>query len=138
MNAEFPLPAVPPRIVMPAALMVCAPVPLWKMPVPKLESCESAEPPADLRFATINAPGAQTYPISAVTFLLVYSDPCKAQGMDANKAKALVSWLKWGESSGQDVAKQLQYAPLPDSLKTKVDEKVTSVKCNGSAVEAAS
>jgi phosphate transport system substrate-binding protein len=99
---------------------------------------ESAKPPADLRFATIDAPGAQSYPISAVTFLLVYSDPCKAQGMDANKAKALVSWLKWGETSGQDVAKQLQYAPLPDSLKTKVDEKVSTIKCNGQAVEAAS
>jgi phosphate transport system substrate-binding protein len=98
---------------------------------------ESAKPPADLRFATIDGPGAQTYPISAVTFLLVYADPCKAQGMDAKKAKALVSWLKWGETSGQGVAKQLQYAPLPDSLKTKVDEKVAGIKCNGQAVEAA-
>jgi phosphate transport system substrate-binding protein len=99
---------------------------------------ENADPPEDLRFATINAPGATSYPISAVTFLLVYQDPCKAQGMDANKAKALVSWLKWGESSGQDVAKQLQYAPLPDALKSKVDEKVGGITCNGSPVEAAS
>ena len=99
---------------------------------------ENANPPEDLRFATINAPGATSYPIAAVTFLLVYSDPCKAQGMDANKAKALVSWLKWGETSGQDVAKQLQYAPLPDALKGKVDAKVSSITCNGSPVEAAS
>jgi len=99
---------------------------------------ENADPPEDLRFATINAPGATSYPISAVTFLLVYQDPCKAQGMDANKAKALVSWLKWGETSGQDVAKQLQYAPLPDALKSKVDAKVGTITCNGSPVEAAS
>src|SRR4051794_6663345 len=30
---------------------------------------EAADPPDDLRFATINAPGATSYPISAVTFL---------------------------------------------------------------------
>ncbi len=32
---------------------------------------EGANPPEDLRFATINADGDKSYPISAVTFLLV-------------------------------------------------------------------
>src|SRR5215212_9292535 len=101
-------------------------------------AAEGAEPPEDLRFATINAAGKQAYPISAVTFLLVYQDPCKAQGMDATKAKALVSWLNWGETSGQQVAKQLQYAPLPDNIKSQADAKIKSITCNGSPVEAAS
>src|SRR4051794_40504722 len=49
---------------------------------PSLEAtaaaADAAQPPADLRFSTINAPGAKSYPISAVTFLLVYEDLCKA------------------------------------------------------------
>jgi len=101
-------------------------------------AAQGANPPADLRFATIDASSAQAYPISAVTFLLVYQDPCKAQKMDATKAKALVSWLTWGENSGQSVAKQLQYAPLPSDLKAKADAKIKSITCNGSPVEAAS
>jgi phosphate transport system substrate-binding protein len=100
-------------------------------------AAEGVTPPADLRFATINADGAQAYPISAVTFLLVYQDPCKAQKMDANKAKALVTWLNYGLGPGQDVAKQLQYAPLPDNIKAQADAKVKSITCKGAAVQGA-
>ena len=48
----------------------------------------AAKPPEDLRFSTIDAPGPTTYPITAVTFLLVYQDPCKA-GTDKTKAGLL-------------------------------------------------
>src|SRR3954449_1576126 len=51
-------------------------------------AAEGAKVPSDLRFATIDSSGQTAYPISAVTFLLVYKDVCKA-GADANKAKAL-------------------------------------------------
>ena len=95
-----------------------------------------ADPPADLRFATINAPGASTYPISAVTFLLVYQDPCQAQGMDEGKARALVTWLKYGQGDGQQVARQLQYAPLPARLKSRVTAKIDGLRCNGSPIQA--
>ena len=92
--------------------------------------------PEDLRFATINSPGESAYPISAVTFLLVYQDPCKA-GADENKAKALKAWLSYGQTDGQDVAKQLQYAPLPDAIKTKAVAKVDGLQCNGQAIAGA-
>lgn len=100
-------------------------------------AAEGASPPEDLRFATINADAPNAYPISAVTFLLVYQDPCKAQKMDEGKAKSLVTWLNYGETSGQDVAKQLQYAPLPDNIKTKADAKIKSITCNGKPVQPA-
>jgi phosphate transport system substrate-binding protein len=89
--------------------------------------------PADLRFATIDSAGAKSYPISAVTFLLVYQDVCKA-GADQAKAKSLKAWLQYGEGAGQAVAKQLQYAPLPATIHTKAMAKIDGLQCNGQAI----
>jgi phosphate transport system substrate-binding protein len=104
---------------------------------PTLESTSAAGEdltiPDDLRLSTIDAPGAQAYPITALTFLLVYQDPCKA-GADANKAKDLKAWLNYAEGPGQDVAKELQYAPLPADLHTKAQAKVDGLTCNGSPI----
>ncbi|HEX4669083.1 MAG TPA: phosphate ABC transporter substrate-binding protein PstS, partial [Solirubrobacterales bacterium] len=71
--------------------------------------------PDDLRISTIDAPGAQAYPITALTFLLVYQDVCKA-GKDEQGAKRLKAWLDYAEGDGQAVAGELQYAKLPDDL----------------------
>jgi phosphate transport system substrate-binding protein len=99
-------------------------------------AAEGITVPADLRFATIDSPGATAYPISAVTFLLVYQDPCKA-GADATQAKTLAAWLRYGGQDGQGVARQLQYAPLPDALKTKAAAKVDGLQCNGHPIAGA-
>jgi phosphate transport system substrate-binding protein len=96
---------------------------------------EAAKPPADLRFSTIDAPGAGTYPISAVTFLLVYRDMCKA-GQSATQAKLVKNWLDYALGAGQQVAPQLEYAPLPDSIKQKAQAKVDGLLCNGKAISA--
>jgi phosphate transport system substrate-binding protein len=95
-----------------------------------------ASPPADLRFSTINADGDQTYPISAVTFLLVHQDSCKA-GLSAAKAKALKAWLDYALGDGQSVAKDLSYAPLPSSILDKAKAKVAGLQCNGSPISTA-
>jgi phosphate transport system substrate-binding protein len=95
----------------------------------------AAKPPPDLRFSTINAPGPTTYPITAVTFLLVYQDPCKA-GMDKTKAGLLEDWLNYAESDGQAIASELQYAKLPDAIKTKAQAKIDGLQCNGAAIAA--
>ncbi len=90
--------------------------------------------PSDLRFATINAPGADAYPITALTFLLVYDDMCKA-GLSADKAMDVKAWLQYGQTQGQGVAKQLQYAPLPGDLKTQTAAKVDALECNGKPIK---
>jgi phosphate transport system substrate-binding protein len=87
--------------------------------------------PADLRFDAINAPGAGAYPIASATFLLVYKDMCKA-GESRQKAKAVVSWLRYGLGAGQKVAPQLQYAPLPAAIRKQAEAKVAGLTCNGS------
>ncbi len=96
---------------------------------------EAAKPPEDLRFSTIDAPGEATYPITAVTFLLVYQDMCKA-GLDAAKAGLVKDWLNYAEGDGQAVAPELEYAPLPDSIKAKAQAKIDGLVCNGAAIAA--
>jgi phosphate transport system substrate-binding protein len=94
-----------------------------------------AKPPADLRFSTIDASGAKTYPISAVTFLLVYQDLCKA-GMNSGQAKRVKAWLQYATTAGQKVAPQLQYAPLPPAVLSQAKAKVSGLQCNGQSVSA--
>ena len=89
--------------------------------------------PDDLRISTIDAPGKTAYPITALTFLLVYQDTCKA-GKDAATAKRLKAWLQYAEGDGQSVAGELQYAKLPDALHTKALAKVDGLQCNGQAI----
>jgi phosphate transport system substrate-binding protein len=92
-----------------------------------------ASPPPDLRFATINAPGAQSYPIAAVTFLLVYKDMCKA-GVKPGTAKLVKSWLDYALGQGQKVAPELQYAPLPTKIHSMAEAKVAGLQCNGQPI----
>ena len=65
----------------------------------------------DITAPISNAPGAQSYPISALTYILVYK-----QGKDAAQTKATVDFLKWAMTDGQPEAAKLDYAPLPKAL----------------------
>jgi phosphate transport system substrate-binding protein len=104
---------------------------------PTLESTSAAGDgltvPGDLRFSAINAPGDKAYPIASGTFLLVYKDMCKA-GVSQEKAKLVKGWLDYALGAGQNVAKELQYAPLPSAIQTKAQQKVDSLTCNGSPI----
>ncbi len=79
--------------------------------------------PDDFRFSMVNAPGAASYPISGVTWLLVYE-----QQKDAAKGKALVAFLKWALTEGEKQAKGLDYAPLPDEVQKKVLTRIDTIK----------
>jgi phosphate transport system substrate-binding protein len=94
---------------------------------------EGAQVPDDLKFSTIDAPGAKTYPITAVTFLLVWQDQCKS-GIKPATAKLVKSWLDYALGAGQEIAPQLEYAPLPDAIKQKAQAKVDGLQCNGSPI----
>jgi phosphate transport system substrate-binding protein len=94
---------------------------------------EGADVPEDLKFSTINAPGAKTYPISAVTFLLVWQDMCKS-GISAANAKDTKAWLDYALGDGQKIAPELQYAPLPAPILQKAKAKVDGLQCNGSPI----
>jgi phosphate transport system substrate-binding protein len=94
---------------------------------------EGANPPANLQFSTINASGARSYPITAVTFQIVWQDACKA-GISKDTATSLKAWLTYILGDGQSVAPQLEYAPLPASIQTRAQARVDALTCNGSPI----
>ncbi len=87
---------------------------------PSLESVTAAAAavaanmPADFRVSITNASGAQAYPISGMTWLLVYE-----KQKDAEKGKKLVQFLGWMLGDGQKQAPALDYAPLPPEVVAK-------------------
>ena len=70
--------------------------------------------PADFRVSITNAPGKDAYPIASFTWLLVPAD-----WKDKSKQKIVVDFLNWMLDQGQTMSAQLDYAPLPDSVKEK-------------------
>ncbi len=68
----------------------------------------------DLSYNPLNAPGEKAYPITAPTWILAY----KTQA-DAAKAEAFKSFMTFLLTDGQDLAKDIDYAPLPKSLRDK-------------------
>ena len=94
---------------------------------PTLESVTAAlgtaEIPDDFRFSMTNAPGKDAYPIAGATWLLVYQ-----QQKDATKGKKLVEFLKWAMSKGEPMAKNLDYAPLPDNIQQRVVKRIDEIK----------
>jgi phosphate transport system substrate-binding protein len=105
---------------------------------PTLESTAAAgdglKVPDDLRFDAINSPNPEAYPIASATFILVYEDMCKA-GIKEAAAKNTVAFLNYGLGAGQQVAEKLNYAPLPDDIKTAAQAKVDALTCNGSPLK---
>jgi phosphate transport system substrate-binding protein len=67
--------------------------------------------PKDFRVSITNAPGSGVYPISSFTWLLLYENP-----KDKQRAKIMVDFTKWALTDGQKYAKDLGYAPLPESV----------------------
>ncbi len=82
----------------------------------------------DYRISIVNAPGPGAYPIASFTWLLVYRNQT-----DATKAKKLKDFLHWYLRSGEGTAASLDYAPLPDVMKTRLDARVDSVTVGGAA-----
>lgn len=94
---------------------------------------EGANPPANLQFSTINAAGARSYPITAVTFQIVWQDACRA-GISEDTATSLKAWLTYILGEGQSVAPELEYAPLPASIQSRAQARVDALTCNGSPI----
>ena len=94
---------------------------------PTLESVTAAlgtaNIPDDFRFSMTNAPGSNAYPIAGATWLLVYEQP-----KDPAKGKKLVEFLKWALTTGEGMAKDLNYAPLPDEIQQRVLKRIEEIK----------
>jgi len=86
----------------------------------------SAQIPEDFRFSMTDAPGADSYPISGVTWLLVYQKQAAA-----DKGKKMVEFLNWALTKGEDMAAPLDYAPLPQALRDRVLKRISEIQVGG-------
>jgi phosphate transport system substrate-binding protein len=80
----------------------------------------------DYRVSIVNAPGANSYPISSFTWILAYAKPA-----DAAKAKKLSDFLRWALVDGEKSASALDYAPLPSALSTRLLSRLNSLSGGG-------
>jgi phosphate transport system substrate-binding protein len=105
---------------------------------PELASTSAAgqglKVPSDLGISSINAPGAQAYPIASQTFIDVYKDPCKALGMKKGDAQSMATFLNFVLGQGQAELGQLKYAKLPAAILAKSQDALKSLTCNGTAL----
>ncbi len=76
----------------------------------------------DLSYNPLNAGGERSYPISAPTWILVYTNqPDKAKGA------ALKSFLSFMLTEGQDIASEIDYAKLPESLRQRAVSQIAKI-----------
>ena len=97
--------------------------------VPSLETTTKAiegkldTMPDDFRVSLVNPDGAEAYPISGFTWILVYE-----KQKDAQKGQEVVKFLRWAIRDGQSYVKDLLYAPLPPSMVEKIEKKLDTIQ----------
>lgn len=77
----------------------------------------------DYRVSIVNASGTGVYPISSFTWIILYQ-----KQPDPVKGKTLVDFLRWALSDGQAMEAPLDYAPLPDAMRSALMAKLDTVK----------
>ena len=75
----------------------------------------------DLTFSLTNKSGKDAYPICGCVWAVCY------KGQPASHAKHVSDFLHWITHDGQQFAKEMTYAPLPDELVRRVDERLKTI-----------
>ena len=68
----------------------------------------------DVSYDPLNAAGADSYPITSPTYLIV-----RTKYDDAKKAEAVKGFITYLLGDGTKLAEEVNFAPLPDTLKTR-------------------
>jgi phosphate transport system substrate-binding protein len=88
------------------------------------------KPDTDFRVSITNAAGAEVYPITSFTWLLV-----KRDNKDAAKAKLIRDFLTWMiTDEAQAMAQELSYAPLPADVRTLISARVKTLRADGKPI----
>lgn len=69
----------------------------------------------------VNQKGADSWPISTASFIIMYKDPS-----DKKASQEVLKFFDWAFKNGKQLALELDYVPLPDSLTKQIREKVWS------------
>lgn len=70
----------------------------------------------DFNLVITNAPGPDSWPITATNFMLMHKQP-----RDAARSRAALEFFKWAFESGQAQASELHYVPLPPELVQQIE-----------------
>ena len=70
----------------------------------------------DFYLVMTNAPGENSWPITATNFILMYKQP-----KDAASARQAREFFQWVYANGDAQAKALDYVPLPDALVQQIE-----------------
>ena len=76
----------------------------------------------DYRISIVNAPGSGAYPIASFTWIILYQ-----QQSDADKGRKLVEFLRWALREGGSSAAALDYAPLPQDMVARLEQRLGTV-----------
>jgi len=85
--------------------------------------------PDDFRVSLVDAPGKESWPISGLTWILVYKNQT-----DEARGKAIVQFLKWAIRDGQKMEAALDYAALPTPVVEKVDNALKQISFKGKSL----
>lgn len=69
----------------------------------------------------VNAKGAEAWPISTASFILMYKDPS-----DKAASAEVLKFFDWAFKNGKKAALDLDYVPLPDKLTAEIRSRVWS------------
>jgi phosphate transport system permease protein/phosphate transport system substrate-binding protein len=98
----------------------------------------AALPAGDASWETVSlldASGADSYPIASFSYLLLYKELSDNPRIDSmEKARALVDFINWAITDGQQFAGELAYVPLPDSVVQHNQETLRSLTFQGEPV----
>jgi phosphate ABC transporter phosphate-binding protein len=82
----------------------------------------------------VNQPGNNSYPISTLTYVMVYKDLSTVNGETQDKANEVINFLNYIIHDGQQYASGLLYVPLPDTIKKIDEDGLAKITFNGGAV----
>jgi len=79
--------------------------------------------PTDFRVSITDPPGEDAYPISSFTWMLVPSVIT-----DAAKRAAIIKFIQWGLTEGQEQLEALSYARLPSAVITSEEKALGKIQ----------
>ena len=74
----------------------------------------------------LDSPGAEAWPISATTFVLVYKNP-----PDPKSTQDALKFFQWGLEKGDQLAVSLDYVPLPDNAVKAIEASWKGIQGSG-------
>jgi phosphate transport system substrate-binding protein len=75
----------------------------------------AADSTGDLQLSVLDAPGALSYPLASLTWLLLPLDAAHK-----TSTREMSRFVRWALTTGEPVTRELGYAPLPEALRARV------------------